>query len=507
MKVRLLHPDRDFDPSAAPPPQAATVAQDLGLDIVIGAMAADDETLRATAQAVLLVATGAGDAQSIAHRQAGLADALEHAQAVRALYALAMEAVASRRRHYLGFELSDRAPSSALFGAIELLDTFVGWMRKLRDLVDAQQDHFRSAAFTGLFASVRENIDAAYLAAIDAHLETLRFRQGVLLDARLGAGNTGSAYRLRLAHAEPHRWLQRLLGQTPPAYTWRLAERDEAGARILRGIRDRGITDTASTLAQSAKHVLHFFETLRAELAFYVGALNLHERLQAAGVATCLPAFAPIGSCQLQATGLCNPVLALCTQSGVVASDCAADGMDLLLVTGANQGGKSTFLRALGLAQVMLHTGLFVAADRYAGTLRSGVFSHARREEDATLARGKFDEELQRMAIIADQVHRGGLVLFNEPFATTNEREGSEVAMQVFDALRERDIAVCCVSHLATLARSLAARGAGDVLFLRADRQDDGSRSFVIRRGEPLGTSFGEDLYHRLFDLDVTSSR
>jgi len=364
MKVRLLHPDRDFDPSAAPPPQAATVAQDLGLDIVIGAMAADDETLRATAQAVLLAATGAGDAQSIAHRQAGLADALEHAQAVRALYALAMEAVASRRRHYLGFELSDRAPSSALFGAIELLDTFVGWMRKLRDLVDAQQDHFRSAAFTGLFASVRENIDAAYLAAIDAHLETLRFRQGVLLDARLGAGNTGSAYRLRLAHAEPHRWLQRLLGQTPPAYTWRLAERDEAGARILRGIRDRGITDTASTLAQSAKHVLHFFETLRAELAFYVGALNLHERLQAAGVATCLPAFAPIGARQLQATGLCNPVLALCTQSGVVASDCAADGMDLLLVTGANQGGKSTFLRALGLAQVMLHTGLFVAADR-----------------------------------------------------------------------------------------------------------------------------------------------
>ena len=503
MKVRLLHPDRDFDLTAVRPPQATTVAQDLGLHTLVEAMAGNDKALRATAEAVLLAATGMGEAAAIAHRQAGIADALAHPQAVRTIHALATEAIESRRRNYLGIDLSDHAPSTALYGAVELLRTFSSWLRKLHGEVGALQGKFRSNAFTGLFASVRENLDGAYLDSIDAHIETLGFRHGVLLEARLGGGNTGTAYGLRLPNAASPGWLKRLFGHLPPTYTWRLPECDEAGARVLREIRDLGIARTTDALVQSAGHVLQFFESLRAELAFYVGALNLHDRLQAAGVPVCLPAFATISARCLQMRGLRNPVLALSSHASIVPSDCDADGSEILLVTGANQGGKSTFLRALGLAQVMLHAGLFIAADEYTGTLRSGVFTHAHREEDASLRRGKFDEELQRLAAIASQVRPGAVVLFNEPFAATNERDGSEVALEVFDALRERGIAVWCVSHLATLARSLASRADADVLLLRAERRDDGSRSFVIRPGEPLDTSFGDDLYQQLFDADA----
>lgn len=37
------------------------------------------------------------------------------------------------------------------------------------------------------------------------------------------------------------------------------------------------------------------------------------------------------------------------------------------------------------------------------------------------------------------------------------------------------------------------------VLFLRADRQADGTRTFKLVEGEPLPTSFGEDLYQNIF--------
>jgi hypothetical protein len=57
-------------------------------------------------------------------------------------------------------------------------------------------------------------------------------------------------------------------------------------------------------------------------------------------------------------------------------------------------------------------------------------FTHYKREEDATMQRGKLDEELGRMSEIADQITPHSILLCNESFASTNEREGSEIAGQ-----------------------------------------------------------------------------
>ena len=70
---------------------------------------------------------------------------------------------------------------------------------------------------------------------------------------------------------------------------------------------------------------------------------------------------------------------------------------------------------------------------------------------------GKFDEELARMSTIADQIRRGAMVLFNESFAATNEREGSEIARQIVSALLENDVTVFFVSHMYEFARSFLA--------------------------------------------------
>jgi len=71
---------------------------------------------------------------------------------------------------------------------------------------------------------------------------------------------------------------------------------------------------------------------------------------------------------------------------------------------------------------------------------------------------GKLDEELRRLSELADVLAPGALVLFNESFASTNEREGSEIARQVVSALLERRIKVAFVTHLHDLARTMFAR-------------------------------------------------
>jgi DNA mismatch repair ATPase MutS len=112
---------------------------------------------------------------------------------------------------------------------------------------------------------------------------------------------------------------------------------------------------------------------------------------------------------------------------------------------------------------------------------------------------GKLDEELRRMSAIADAIRPASLLLCNESFAATNEREGSEIARQVIRALIESGVTVCFVTHLYSFAQGWDRPGQNDVLFLRAERQPDGQRTFRLVAGRPLPTSHGEDVYRRIF--------
>jgi DNA mismatch repair ATPase MutS len=112
---------------------------------------------------------------------------------------------------------------------------------------------------------------------------------------------------------------------------------------------------------------------------------------------------------------------------------------------------------------------------------------------------GKLDEELSRMSDIIDNIMSNSLVLFNESFAATNEREGSEIARQIVSALLEKRIEVFFVTHLYEFAHGFYDKGMENAIFLRAERQADGARTFKLIEGEPLQTSYGEDLYISIF--------
>ena len=146
-------------------------------------------------------------------------------------------------------------------------------------------------------------------------------------------------------------------------------ERDEAGMRALSDLTSRGVNSTSSALAQSADHVRSFFEMLRAELGFYLSCLNLRDRLTAKGSPVCFPdpdspVPAGAGHARLSARGLYDASLALSLEDGqAVGNDLDSDGRQLIMITGANQGGKSTFLRSVGQAYLMMQAGMFVPAD------------------------------------------------------------------------------------------------------------------------------------------------
>jgi DNA mismatch repair ATPase MutS len=266
---------------------------------------------------------------------------------------------------------------------------------------------------------------------------------------------------------------------------------------MLSELTARGVNLVANALAQSRDHVSSFFALLSAELSFYVGCLNLYDQLVARDEPICRPAPLDEDRDALDDDGIYDVSLALRSNSVLVGNRAEAKGKSLIMITGANSGRKSTLLRSIGQAQLMMQCGMFVGAEAFQANIAEALFSHFIREEDAAMRSGKLDEELARMSAIADELVPRSVVLFNESFAATNEREGSEIARQVVEALLESRIKVLFVTHQYTLADTFHSKDAGAALFLRAERDEDARRTFKLEEGRPLPTSFGEDLYWR----------
>ena len=510
MRVLLMHPDRDWAEErglterfrtfrrAAPPPlpiHEEALVQDLALHTLVAAMAREDEFLFEVGQRALLSAFS-NDLETIAYRQAVFEDCRRHPAVVRELYDVVVEAIGGKRKYYIADY--SRYPTSILYSAIEALQWYTEMLKKLRALADTHSATFASPGLSALFGMLRREFSDEYFETIRRHLRQLKFQDGTLISATLGKGNGGTGYVLHQPHDE-RTWFDRLLGQGLPGFTFYIHERDEAGARAVGELRDRGLNLVANALAQSTDHILSFFEILRAELAFYVASLNLHDQLTALGVPTCRPEPVATGVGANRCTELCDVCLALQKGQAVVGNRLVADGKRLAIITGPNQGGKSTFLRSVGLAQLMMQAGMFVGANEFRSELATRLFSHFKREEDATMVHGKLDEELARMSAIADVLRPDALVLFNESFASTNEVEGSEIARQVVTALLDRGIRVFFVTHQCEFARQMQQQRLPSAIFLRAERLPDGTRTFRIVEGEPLETSYGEDLYEEIF--------
>jgi hypothetical protein len=504
MKAFLMHKDANFDIRAPLPTHASDLAQDLELETIIQAMARNEPYLAEVARGALLQSTATAP-ETILYRQAVLGDSLQNAATVRSLYAIAVESLDAEKKHSWAY-LSNY-PTGILRRSLEVLQVLVELLGRLRGIADQHAGDFRSQGFSELFATLQRDLDDAYFARIRDHLIDLKFNNGLVLGAHLGSGLKGRDYIL-LRSKEPRlswiqAWLKKFFGPKRPGYTFTLHPRDEGGYRALSELSDRGIDEVADAVARSTDHIVSFFMMLRAELAFYVGCLNLNDQLKRRGADIAVPVPLAADHRDSRYEGLYDPCLALRMASLPVSNHHDLNSADLVFVTGANQGGKSTFLRSIGLAQLMMQAGMFVAARQFEAPASVGLFTHYKREEDTQMRSGKFDEELVRMSALLADMHPNALVLFNESFAATNEREGSEIAAQIIRGLTVRRVRVVFVTHMYELARSFFEPRTDHSVFLRAERDAQGHRSFKLTEGAPLRTSYGQDLYEKTFASEL----
>jgi hypothetical protein len=508
MKVFLMFRDRDFSLEEGVPANTPELIQDLELDTLFRAMAAGDDFLLQVAKSAVLASLISRE--TILYRQEVLADCLEFPDIVRDLYTLAVDAIERENKIWGWFSLT--SPDSLLRRSVEALGLFVGSLEHLRKLADEHISKFRSEGFQRFFGMIAQELSDSYLQAVKDHLVRLEFRGGILMSADMGGDFRGSNYTLHSLEVKKLGWFEQVqewVGQITrkenSGLSFEVDPRDEAGFRALETLRTEGIANVAVALAQSSDHILSFFKALRLELGFYIGCLNLREKLAAKQEPLCIPTPLAEDDEALRCQGIYDVCLTLNTAERVVGNDIAGENIALFVITGANRGGKSTLLRSLGLAQLMMQCGMFVPAREFQANVCHGVFTHFKREEDAGMKSGKLDEELSRMSAIVERITPRCVLLLNESFASTNEREGSEIARQIVRALLEKKVKILYVTHMFDLADWFRRQRMESALFLRAERLEDGSRTFRLLEGEPERTSYGADLFRRIFQGETDS--
>lgn len=244
--------------------------------------------------------------------------------------------------------------------------------------------------------------------------------------------------------------------------------------------------------------MMAFYSHFTEEMAFYKGVVNFMKRMEELDITLVMPQPHPAGVKNTDFKNLYELTMAIYMQKKPVGNDLSLKDNTLLLITGANQGGKSTFLRSYGIAQILMQCGMPVPADSFTTPLYGQVFTHFTRREDEQLNSGRLKAELKRMGEMVQAAEPHSLFLLNESFASTTEKEGSQIADGILHAFYDMGITTIMVTHLFQLARSLYNKKIKGMAFLVAERKDDGTRTFKMVPGEPGYTSYGTDLFKAL---------
>ncbi|WP_308389757.1 hypothetical protein [Acidithiobacillus sp. AMEEHan] len=491
MLPHLLDPQLSLSalPTSA---QEQRLVEDLGLAALFAAMAEDDEERREIVERVIL-RWRSRDAATLRYRQDVLTDLSAQPERAEAIFAIAQNSLDLPGQSHQ-FLLFSKSPSRRLRANTELLQELLRQLQALRDL-GREEGTFHSDALRKLFSHLQQEIDEGFLQAAQEALAALQLDEG--LRSAAGVDALGRCVPEALhGGIGSQGWLGKLWHTQHEDAGFSIADRDEAGQTALGKLREGLLTQTAQVLDDAVARVLQFFRLLRDELHFYLAAITLQQKLQQREMSCCLPELRDGGGL-LSVTGLYSPVLPLRGEDAVT-NDIDASHSSLIIITGANRGGKSTLLRAIAIAQLYAESGLYTFAKTMQISLCRGIFSHFPQEEDAKLQHGKFAEELQRMQDIVPHLQSGSLVLFNESFAATNEQEGAEIARQITLALRDAGVRLIFVTHLYRFAKRLFDEEGENILFLRASGEPEQQR-FQLLPGAPQASSFAQEIYQKIF--------
>jgi DNA mismatch repair protein MutS len=225
------------------------------------------------------------------------------------------------------------------------------------------------------------------------------------------------------------------------------------------------------------------------EAQFYLAYLDLLRPLRHKGMPFCYPEIRPSSEGAAISEGF-DLILALKNLGGeeVVRNDAyLGPGERALVVTGPNQGGKTTFARMFGQVHYLASLGLPVPGRGASLSLPDQIFTHFERQERLESLSGKLEDELLRARDILAHASPESVVVMNESFSSTTVADASFIGRRVL----ERLLAIGALCVFVTFIDELSSLSEATVSMVAEVLPEDPSvRTFKLTRRPADGRAY-----------------
>ncbi len=199
--------------------------------------------------------------------------------------------------------------------------------------------------------------------------------------------------------------------------------------RAIEDLKERKYEDPLLTFDKEVSE----FANAVIELRYLALAADYFNKSKDKGLEISMPKISPINSQKTQFTNLIDPVLLERMPRGnIVSNNVYADNkINLFVITGPNNNGKTTYMDSIGIAQATGQAGLMIHAKDSEISPKDNIFSHYIRPGDITVAESRHAHELSRVKEIVNRATPYSMILIDEIGTGTSPDDGKQFVEDV----------------------------------------------------------------------------
>ncbi|CAE6838386.1 DNA mismatch repair protein MutS [Paraburkholderia domus] len=252
----------------------------------------------------------------------------------------------------------------------------------------------------------------------------------------------------------------------------------------------QAFVELATYCANNASYFDATIRTFDREVQFYLAYRDYIDICKAAGLCFCYPRVSS-DSKAVRCDETFDLALAYkltSEKSGVVRNDFHLDDEErLIVVSGPNNGGKTTFARTFGQLHYLARIGCPVPGRHALLFLYDRLFTHFEREENTNDLRGKLQDDLMRVHHILTHATSRSVIIMNEIFSSTTLTDALFLSRKIIGEILERNALCVCVTFIEEIAH-LGEQAVSMVSEIKPG--DPASRTFRVRRKPADGRAY-----------------
>ena len=264
---------------------------------------------------------------------------------------------------------------------------------------------------------------------------------------------------------------------------------------------DRIIKNTISPLRLIIHRYTHtysrFFINLKYELLFFRGVVDIIKKVQAFGMPMCRAKVEAKEKkvCSIEGFYNVNLALQVTGKTNKIVENTLDFNKDenIYILTGPNSGGKTTYINAISLIQVLFQAGIYVPAQNACISPVDNVYTHFSSEEKRDTDYGRLGEEAKRLNEIFKQATNYSLIILNESLASTSPGECLYMSKDILYGLKLLDAHAIFATHQHELAANMEE--------LNEKHFGNGKISSLVAGSEKQKNSTGEESFKRTYKV------